>query len=258
MPGWETESPEGDLAFDGTAWPSIEISYLKLMLQWHVTDPVSQKEIDRNDAGYTYQANRNPYIDHPEFVGQIWAQSCGLALPVDLTEFKAKLSGNTVLLNWKIEKADGFSHFEIERSVNGGAYTKIGNVRWIANQNDYSFGDDVSAVSGKVLYRLKMVDDNNVFKYSKVITVTIPDFESITSVYPNPASETLTISFRKPLSSNAAVYILDASGSNVSRSILPQGQLNYSLTVNSLANGMYLLKCVNENGVSYIKFLVQK
>jgi len=42
-----------------------------LMYKWHIQDPVSQKETDRNDAIYQYQNNRNPFIDHPEWVDSI-------------------------------------------------------------------------------------------------------------------------------------------------------------------------------------------
>lgn len=49
-----------------------------MLLEWHRNDPVSQKEIDRNNAVYAYQHNRNPFIDHPEFVEYIWNPSIGL------------------------------------------------------------------------------------------------------------------------------------------------------------------------------------
>jgi endonuclease I len=45
---------------------------LNLLYQWHLQDPVSQKEIDRNEAVYGIQHNRNPYIDHPEWVDSVW------------------------------------------------------------------------------------------------------------------------------------------------------------------------------------------
>lgn len=45
---------------------------LNLFYQWHIQDTVSQKEIDRNDAVYGIQHNRNPFIDHPEWVDTIW------------------------------------------------------------------------------------------------------------------------------------------------------------------------------------------
>ncbi len=46
--------------------------FLDLMIQWHHQDPVSQSEIDRNDAVYDFQNNANPFINHPEWVNAIW------------------------------------------------------------------------------------------------------------------------------------------------------------------------------------------
>ncbi|MBL7904220.1 MAG: endonuclease [Bacteroidales bacterium] len=51
---------------------------LALLKEWHLSDPVSQKEIDRNNAVYEIQNNRNPYIDHPEFIAQIWGGTTGV------------------------------------------------------------------------------------------------------------------------------------------------------------------------------------
>jgi endonuclease I len=43
-----------------------------MLLEWHAADPVSQKEIDRNEAVYAIQSNRNPYIDRPDFVQKVF------------------------------------------------------------------------------------------------------------------------------------------------------------------------------------------
>lgn len=49
------------------------------LLQWHLDDPVSNWERNRNDIiYYNYQNNRNPYIDHPEYVMQIWTSSLSI------------------------------------------------------------------------------------------------------------------------------------------------------------------------------------
>jgi endonuclease I len=45
---------------------------LTMLFDWHTDDPVSQKEMGRNNAVYDYQSNRNPFVDFPEFVEDIW------------------------------------------------------------------------------------------------------------------------------------------------------------------------------------------
>ena len=55
-----------------TSFPGIQSWELEVLKQWHTQDPVSQREIDRNNAAYTYQGNRNPFIDHQEYVAQMW------------------------------------------------------------------------------------------------------------------------------------------------------------------------------------------
>ncbi len=62
--------------FNGTANQVFTTNALNILLTWHLNDPVSQREIDRNDAIYDRQENRNPYIDHPEYACQIWTSAC--------------------------------------------------------------------------------------------------------------------------------------------------------------------------------------
>jgi endonuclease I len=65
---------------EDSAWPGSDMANgaqleewaLNMMMEWHVEDPVSQKEIDRNNANYSIQNNRNPFVDHPEYVNLIW------------------------------------------------------------------------------------------------------------------------------------------------------------------------------------------
>lgn len=58
--------------FDGSSNKVFTTAFLNLLLAWHAQDPVSSREIARNNAIYARQNNRNPYIDHPEYVNQIW------------------------------------------------------------------------------------------------------------------------------------------------------------------------------------------
>lgn len=55
-------------------------TFMNILVQWHNQDPVSPREIARNNAIYLRQGNRNPYVDHPEYVAAIWGLP--LATPV--------------------------------------------------------------------------------------------------------------------------------------------------------------------------------
>ena len=48
---------------------------ITLLLKWHRDDPVSQKEINRNNAIYTIQGNRNPFVDNPDYAPMIWDET---------------------------------------------------------------------------------------------------------------------------------------------------------------------------------------
>ncbi len=68
VPAWTSDMLTGG---DLSSWAE------NMLLAWHLADPVSQKEIDRNNAIYGLQGNRNPFIDHPEWVEYIWGPIAG-------------------------------------------------------------------------------------------------------------------------------------------------------------------------------------
>ncbi len=86
-----------DAVLDGTPYPAYDQWFIDLLLAWHTADPVSQKEIDRNNEIYTtYQHNRNPFIDHPEYAGLIWNATTA----TEPTNHAASFSSHTITLNW--------------------------------------------------------------------------------------------------------------------------------------------------------------
>lgn len=66
---------------DGTEERSFDPAYIAMLLQWNQQDPVSQREIDRNNSVYALQKNRNPFIDNPAWVNAIWGQTPDTAAP---------------------------------------------------------------------------------------------------------------------------------------------------------------------------------
>jgi hypothetical protein len=70
--GWASIATEAQNILAGNTFPAYKAWYVQLLLTWCANDPVSQKEIDRNNAVYNIQGNRNPYIDHPEYAQAVW------------------------------------------------------------------------------------------------------------------------------------------------------------------------------------------
>lgn len=58
--------------FNGSSGQGLNATFLNIMKTWHQNDPVSEREIAINNRIYTHQSNRNPFIDHPEWVTTIW------------------------------------------------------------------------------------------------------------------------------------------------------------------------------------------
>lgn len=67
-----TFSAGGGGMLGNTPFPGLQPWALNQYLAWDAMDPVSPEEIARNNASYAYQGNRNPFIDHPEYVAMIW------------------------------------------------------------------------------------------------------------------------------------------------------------------------------------------
>ena len=81
--------------FDGSSDKVLSTPFLNIMYQWHIQDPVSQKEIDRNNAVYQYQGNRNPFVDNPEWVCKVWnVNNCTLSNPQFDSQLALKIYPN--------------------------------------------------------------------------------------------------------------------------------------------------------------------
>jgi len=97
-----------------------------------------------------------------------------VAAPVELISFSSSVTRHTVTLKWRTATEINNYGFEIERSTNGKLYKKVGFVAGHGttnNYHDYQFAENPNV--GSCYYRLKQVDNNGDFKYSKTIFVVI-------------------------------------------------------------------------------------
>ncbi len=255
IPGWSSNA-EAAQAFDNNTFPSVKIPYLKLMLKWHNLDPVSLKEINRNNAAYTYQGNRNPYVDNPAYVGLAWNASCpGLStLPVNLIVFGGRIQNNNVELQWEVGSEIDFSHYEIERSMDAVRFEKAGTVH-ASGRSKYSFTETARNFTGKtVYYRLKKVDKDGRYTYSDVITLRIP-LNIQFSVYPNPATNFVKLQLHNVVTEPIKVMIADRAGHLISTQSYTANAGLISIPVYQLTNGTYFIKAI-VNGEAFTEKLV--
>ncbi|RXP57043.1 T9SS C-terminal target domain-containing protein [Lutibacter sp. HS1-25] len=111
---------------NGTKDQVYEDWFITLLVKWHTNDPVSTREIDRNNAAYAYQGNRNPYIDHPEYVNVIWSAFTTTpdtekpSTPTNLVA--SNITNTTVDLAWTAS-TDNIGVTKYEIFVDGNLYT---------------------------------------------------------------------------------------------------------------------------------------
>jgi len=133
----------GDM-LGNSAYPGLQTWELNQLLAWHNLDPVSPAEIGRNNASYTYQGNRNPYIDNPNYVDLVWGtQTVDNQAPTAPTNLIANNpTSSTVSLSWTastdnvgVTGYDVYANNVLKATVTGTSTT----VQGLASSTAYNF-----------------------------------------------------------------------------------------------------------------------
>jgi len=147
-------------------------------------------------------------------------------LPVELISFAASIINNQVLLKWVTETEVSNYGFEVHRSVQGEKWDVVGFVEGHGNSNSpkyYSFVDNnvtggkPAYRTGRYSYRLKQIDTDGKFEYSKVIEIDVgtPLNYELSQNYPNPFNPSTTIKFSIPEKGNVKLMIYNILGESV-------------------------------------------
>lgn len=99
--GWQNNGNANEV-LSGNTYPGYDSWYINLLLSWNNLDPVSDKEIKRNNAIYIRQNNRNPFVDSPQFVKRIWGGSAPSKPTLSASSISVTNNSNTsVTLTWQ-------------------------------------------------------------------------------------------------------------------------------------------------------------
>jgi hypothetical protein len=175
-------------------------------------------------------------------------------LAANLSSFNGSLTGtNKASLKWSSGGETSLAKYNIERSTDGINYTSIGSVTANGNSAGSYEYTDANVARAINFYRLKMVNTNGSFTYSSVVRLNNkPALSSTVSVYPSPASSTISTEFSAEQSQDASLTVIDAMGriymqQNIK---IQKGNNNITVPVNKLSKGTYAVMIRSANGVN--------
>ena len=184
---------------DGNEERGFEDWYINLLKDWNALDPVSQRELDRNNAVYAIQNVRNPFIDHPEWVDMIWNVTPDAIAPSAPLGLSASNIGESfVTLNWNSNAEADLLGYKIY--VNGEFYknskTNSVTVDRLSPSTSYDF--TVKAYDNGYL----LSSDSNVFNASTLST-------------DNLAKDLMITKYIEGSSNNKAIEVTNLTGHDV-------------------------------------------
>ena len=168
-------------------------------------------------------------------------------LPVELVAFTAQAVQNRdALLKWTTASELQNDHFDVERSLDGVSFAKIGQQAGQGNKatsTDYTYTDagmGLKAAGQPVYYRLRQVDQDGTASYSPVRSVSFTgSVAAVATLYPNPAVAATGLDLSAlPATGTYQVLLLDATGRQVYQANLAGGQVQ-PLSLSTLATGTY-------------------
>lgn len=172
-------------------------------------------------------------------------------LPIELTDFHANIFEKTkgVDLSFSTASQSTASHFTIQNSTDGTDFYDIGTVPshgTTTEPHSYEFTHE-SPAPGDNYYRLKMVDLDGSFEFSKVVQIYIGGEQGF-RIVPNPVGDEVRVVFDEPMDHMAALRILRADGQIAHKEAIPAEAGEWTVQSMGLVPGIYWLELVDGQG----------
>jgi hypothetical protein len=213
-----------------------------------------------NYSGYTGSWGVYPYLPSQKVIasdvnnGLFVLQLPSALLPVSLVDFSGKRNNDAVNLSWKTEIEHEKTIFEVQKSKNAIDFEEITKLN--SRGKDHSFYEvkDENPNKGQNYYRLKMIDADGSFEFSKIIAIDFSKSQNA-KIYPNPSENgTINIDFEKNEIENVCVEILDQQGRVIER--IEKNNSSF-FTINNLPKGFFILKINNGKNLQVEKVLIK-
>jgi hypothetical protein len=240
----------GTLLYNNVAVTAADVSNKTLF-----TDP-SLFSLWLTGSNYSYVAFEYAYVDAAgkEDITPAIYQASFSQLPVKLIRFSAKTEQNVVNLTWATTEESNSRDFEVQHSVDGEQWKLLTT---IAAKGDskvtvaYSHTHHTPS-KGTNLYRLRMIDQDETFAYSRVISATLTQTATPIFIYPNPSKESISLG-NISTTSIRTVEILNTYGKVVYQTgrVTAEG-----INIESLNNGVYFVKIHQVDGSSSLHKIV--
>jgi len=181
-------------------------------------------------------------------------------LPLSLLDFDGQLQQQNIVLHWTTSSEENTKRFGIERSYDGTTFQNIGYVDAAGNSNtprQYTF-TDTDVPHDKNYYRLREIDLDEKFTYSKVIQVDGTSQRNPFTVSPSPFTTGVDIVFARALQGRTNIRLLDMTGKTLLRRnnvTAAQDRIHIDLSGLSLPAGVYLLEVRTGTGTYTTKIV---
>jgi hypothetical protein len=193
-------------------------------------------------------------------------------LPVELSSFTSNANGRNVNINWETKTEKNSNKFVIERTKTDAAantlnWEFVNSVKAAVLSNSpkqYSFTDK-NLQSGNYQYRLKMIDNDGSFAYSKVVEVviTLPKNFELSQNYPNPFNPTTKVNYSLPSDSRVTLEVYNIIGERVAQ-LVNEAQsagyyvVNFGTSSNNISSGIYIYKLTAVDNTGKNFFSIKK
>jgi len=254
-PGSGSFQPTGEPLYDGTQLSWVEES---IDISDYIGEQITFRFLLKSDS---YINEDGWYIDDINVV--LYEAS---VVPVELVSFTGEIKGNQVNLEWSTASETNNYGFEVQKSVYNGSFQKIAFIEGIGTSteiNQYKYYDNVSDNNIDIRYRLKQIDFDGTYSYSKIINIgsQTPIKFALDQNYPNPFNPSTKIKYQIPENGFVSLIVYDVLGNELITLVNEEkksGKYEVEFIATEFSSGIYFYTLRTNEYISTKKMILVK